>query len=79
LQKTFEDKYKANQPGRGYKGTVSAQNLYELRNSYPVAVYIELGNINHQRDQQRFIIANNRQALANWLLQGLITDFQTNK
>lgn len=79
LQKTFQDKYNTNQPGRGYKGTVSARNLYELQNSYPVAVFIELGNINHQRDQQRFIIANNRQALANWLLQGLITDFQTNK
>ena len=79
LQKTFQDKYNANQPGRGYKGTVVMRDLYELRNSYPVAVFIELGNINHQRDQQRFIIANNRQALANWLLQGLITDFQTNK
>ncbi|MDR2909791.1 MAG: N-acetylmuramoyl-L-alanine amidase [Bacteroidales bacterium] len=79
LQKTFQDKYNTNQPGRGYKGTVSARNLYELQNSYPVAVFIELGNINHLRDQQRFIIANNRQALANWLLQGLITDFQTNK
>lgn len=79
LQKTFQDKYNENQPGRGYHGTVSPRNLYELQNSYPVAVFIELGNINHQRDQQRFIIANNRQALANWLLQGLITDFKTNK
>ena len=79
LQKTFQDRYNINQPGRGYKGTVTERNLYELRNSFPVAVYIELGNINHQRDQQRFIIANNRQALANWLLQGLITDFHTNK
>ena len=79
LQQTFQDKYNANQPGRGYKGTVTSRNLYELRNSFPVAVFIELGNINHQRDQQRFIIADNRQALANWLLQGLITDFQTNK
>ena len=79
LQQTFQDKYNTNQPGRGYKGTVTSRNLYELRNSFPVAVFIELGNINHQRDQQRFIIADNRQALANWLLQGLITDFQTNK
>ena len=79
LQKTFQEKYNTNQPGRGYKGTVSSRGLYELQNSYPVAVFIELGNINHQRDQQRFMIANNRQALANWLLQGLITDFQTNK
>jgi N-acetylmuramoyl-L-alanine amidase len=79
LQKTFQEKYDANQPGRGYKGTVTWRNLYELQNSYPPAVFIELGNINHHRDQQRFIIANNRQALANWLTQGLITDFKTNK
>jgi len=79
LQKTFQEKYNQHQPGRGYKGTVSSRSLYEVRNSYPVAVYIELGNINHRRDQQRFIIPDNRQAVANWLAQGLITDFKTNK
>ena len=79
LQQTFQEKYRINQPGRGYKGTVTSRNLYELRNSHPVAVFIELGNINHQRDQQRFVNVNNRQALANWLRDGLITDFQTNK
>ncbi len=79
LQKTFQRKYDQHQPGRGYNGTVSDRNLYVVRNSYPVAVYIELGNINHLRDQQRFIIPSNRQALANWLFEGLSEDFKTTK
>lgn len=79
LQKTFQDKYNEHQPGRGYHGTVSTRNLYVVKNTYPVAVYIELGNINHHRDQQRFVISDNRQAVANWLTEGLIKDFQTNK
>jgi N-acetylmuramoyl-L-alanine amidase len=79
LQNTFKKKYDLHQPGRGYHGTVSNRNLYVVRNTYPVAVYIELGNINHTRDQQRFIQMSNRQALANWLADGLIADFNTNK
>ena len=79
LQQKFQEKYDEHQPGRGYHGTVSSRGLYVVRNTYPVAVYIELGNINHRRDQQRFILANNRQALANWLTEGLINDFETNK
>lgn len=79
LQQTFHKKYNEHQPGRGYQGTVSARNLYVLKNSYPVGVYIELANINHQRDIQRLIIPDNRQAVANWLAQGLVADFKTNK
>jgi N-acetylmuramoyl-L-alanine amidase len=79
LQKTFHAKYNEHQPGRGYQGTVSARNLYVLKNSYPTGVYIELANMNHQRDIKRLIIADNRQAVANWLADGLVTDFKTNK
>lgn len=79
LQDTFEDKYKQHQPGRGYKGTVSARSLYMLKNTYPVTSYIELGNINHHRDQQRFVKNTNRQALANWLCDGLMIDYNQNK
>lgn len=79
LQKTFHQKYNEHQPGRGYQGTVSSRNLYVLKNSYPVGVYIELANMNHQRDIKRLIISDNRQAVANWLTQGLVTDFKTNK
>ncbi len=79
LKNTFQRKYDQHQPGRGYSGTVSDRNLYVVRNSFPVAIFIELGNINHKRDQQRFIIPSNRQALANWLFEGLLEDFKTNK
>jgi N-acetylmuramoyl-L-alanine amidase len=79
LQRTFHNKYNEHQPGRGYQGTVSSRNLYVLKNTYPVGVYIELANINHQRDIKRLIIADNRQAVANWLTEGLVTDFETNK
>ncbi len=79
LQRTFHNKYNLHQPGRGYQGTVSSRNLYVLKNTYPVGVYIELANINHQRDIKRLIIADNRQAVANWLTEGLVTDFHTNK
>lgn len=79
LQKTFHAKYNEHQPGRGYQGTVSARNLYVLKNSYPTGVYIELANMNHQRDIKRLIIADNRQAVANWLAQGLVTDFKNNR
>ncbi len=79
LQKKFREKYQEHQPGRGYKGTVSSRGLYVVKHTYPVAVYIELGNMNHRRDQQRFIVPNNRQALAHWLTEGLIQDYRTNK
>jgi N-acetylmuramoyl-L-alanine amidase len=79
LQRTFHNKYNEFQPGRGYYGSVSSRNLYVLKNALPVGVYIELANINHQRDIQRLIIPDNRQAVANWLAQGLVVDFKTNK
>jgi len=79
LQQTFNDKYKKHQPRRGFSGTVSSRNLYILRKTNPVAVFIELGNIQNYRDQQRFIDENNRQALANWLTEGIIKDFNNNK
>ena len=79
LQQTFLNKYKEVQPGRGYTGTVSPRNLYVLKNSYPVGVYIELANMNHQRDIKRLVIPDNRQAVANWLTLGLVQDFKTNK
>ena len=79
LQQTFADKYAEHQPSRGYQGSVSTRNLYVLKYSYPVAVFIELGNINHYRDQLRFIIPDNRQALANWLSDGLVSDYKHNR
>ncbi len=79
LRDTFDSKYKKHQPRRGFSGTVSTRNLYILRNTVPPCVFIELGNIQNYRDQQRFIKENNRQALANWLTEGIIKDFKNNK
>jgi len=76
LKQTFEKKYAMHQPNRGYSGSVSERNLYVIKNSVTPSVFIELGNINHTRDQQRFINPDNRQAVANWLRDGLIADFK---
>ncbi|HKJ40670.1 MAG TPA: N-acetylmuramoyl-L-alanine amidase [Sunxiuqinia sp.] len=79
LHQTFKQKYDEYQPNRGYHGSVSVRNLYVLKYSYPPAVFMEIGNINHYRDQQRLIRVNNRQALANWICEGLMKDFKINK
>jgi N-acetylmuramoyl-L-alanine amidase len=76
LRDVFDEKYRKHQPGRGYHGTVSQRNLYVLKYTYPVAAFIELGNINHHRDLLRFILVDNRQALANWLSEGVVEDFR---
>lgn len=79
MRQTLEDKYHLYQPGRGFSGTVSTRNLYEVKYTHPVSVFIELGNIQNYRDQQRFILAGNRQALAEWLGEGLARDFHDNR
>ncbi len=75
LKVTIGERYARHQPTRGYNGSVSERNLYVIKNSFPPSVFIELGNINHTRDQKRFILSDNRQAVANWLRDGLIQDF----
>lgn len=73
---TLRQKYKQHQPNRGFDGTVSERNLYVLRNSNPVATFLEVGNIQNEKDRRRLIIPSNRQALANWICDGLVTDFK---
>lgn len=80
LQETIEEKYRAHQPWRGYQGTVAARDgLFMLRSTHPRTVYIELGNIQNPLDQRRFISVDNRQALANWLTEGLLEDFRRSR
>ena len=74
LRNTIEKKYAYHQRGRGYSGTVKPRNLHMLRETYPVAVYAELGNIRNHEDQRRFVIEDNRQAVANWLCEGILND-----
>lgn len=79
MRNSIERKYQIKQPGRGYSGDVSTRHLYMLEKTIPAAVFIELGNINHARDQQRLIFENNRQAIARWMCDGVIEDFQKSK
>ena len=79
MRDTIEKKYKEHQPNRGYTGTVSPRGLYVVRNTWPTAIFIELGNMNHQRDVKRLVIPDNRKAVAKWLSLGLVKDFKTNK
>ena len=76
LRSTLASKYKRHQPNRGFNGTVSERNLYVLRNTLPAGVYIELGNIQNKRDQQRLVQENNRQALARWIADGIVADYK---
>jgi len=79
MRKTFADKYNKHQPSRGFTGTVAERGLYVLKQTNPVALFVELGNIQNTFDQQRFIISNNRQALANWMCEGFIADYKANR
>ena len=44
-------KYAKYQKGRGYKGTVKPRNLHMLRETKPIGVYVELGNIQNDKKQ----------------------------
>ena len=76
IHKTFERKYDKHQPNRGFRGTVSERSLYVLKKSNPAAAFLELGNIQNERDRKRLVIPSNRQALADWICQGIIKDFK---
>jgi len=38
--------------------------------------YIEIGNIRNKKDQRRILDADNRQALAKWISEGVLLDFK---
>ena len=76
MKDTFESKYDKHQPNRGFEGTVTSRNLYVLLKAAPTSVFVELGNIQNTFDQRRFIISSNRQALAKWMAEGFIADYQ---
>lgn len=76
IRDTFEANYRRHQPDRGYRGTVTTRSLYMLNATVPPAVFIELGNIRNPRNQYRFIDHRNRQALAEWIAEGLMRDYR---
>lgn len=73
MQSVFKEKYQDRPDRREYEGTVTARGLHTLTDSKTRrAVYIELANIQNAGDQQRLIQKNNRQAIANWIYEGII-------
>ncbi|GAB3238261.1 N-acetylmuramoyl-L-alanine amidase [Hymenobacter seoulensis] len=80
IHKVFTERYRRAQPNRPYSGNVSERGtLFEVRNSLAPAVFMELGNIRNQKDQRRFVVADNRQALANWIYEGLLADYRNKR
>jgi N-acetylmuramoyl-L-alanine amidase len=73
VKKVFEEKYSKYRANGEYGGTVSTRNLYMLRMPHPTTLYVELANIKNPFDRKRILPASNRQALANWLYEGLAT------
>ncbi|MBO6575637.1 MAG: N-acetylmuramoyl-L-alanine amidase [Rhodothermales bacterium] len=73
LQTEMRAQYAAHQPGRGYNGKlIRRDGLMILNKTKPTAVLVELGNIRHTGDQIRLIKPGNRQALAEWITEGLL-------
>ena len=68
---TFESKYNQHRKDSEYKGYVDTRGLFMLRKVIPSSVYVELANIRNVADHKRIIYDYNRQALANWLFEGL--------
>lgn len=79
IRQTFEAKYRQHQPGRGFSGTVSTRGLYVLKRTEVPSVYFELGNLQNVNDQRRFVLSDNRQALANWITEAFVKDYKAHR
>ncbi|MEN8789837.1 MAG: N-acetylmuramoyl-L-alanine amidase [Flavobacteriaceae bacterium] len=78
IHATFQKKYKKFQPNREYSGTFTDRsNLYMVKNTLPAMTYIEIGNIKNGKDKRRILDPDNRQALAKWISEGLLLDFES--
>ena len=78
IHKTFQKKYKKYQPNRTYSGTFTTRtSLYLVKKTHPAMAFIEIGNIRNKKDQRRILDADNRQALAKWISEGVIMDYES--
>lgn len=78
IHNTFKKKYKKYQPNRSYSGTFEDRsNLYLVKKTLPAMTFIEIGNIRNKKDQRRILDYDNRQALAKWISEGVILDYET--
>lgn len=78
IHKTFQKKYKKYQPNRSYSGTFEDRtSLYLVKKTHPAMTFIEVGNIRSQKDQRRILDPDNRQALAKWISEGVLLDYES--
>ena len=77
IHKTFEKNYRKYQPNRTYSGTFEDRTaLYLVKKTHPAMTFIEIGNIRNKKDQRRILEVDNRQALAKWISEGALLDFE---
>ena len=79
MRTTFRERYQDVQAGRGFGGTVSTRELFVLNNTKPISLFVELGNMQNESDQKRFLLDSNRQLLADWMCLGFIADYEKSK
>ena len=72
MLETFTAKYKIHRKKGNYDGYIKSRGLYVVRHTLPTTVFVELGNMQNKTDQKRLTKEDNRQALADWLYEGLI-------
>lgn len=72
IYEVFKDKYSIYRANGQYNGSISSRNLYMVRETHPPTIYIEMGNLRNPKDQKRFLLNSNRQALADWITEGII-------
>ncbi len=68
----FSNKYAKYRANGQYDGSISSRNLHMIRETNPPTVYIEMGNLKNSADQKRFLINSNRQAVADWIAEGIL-------
>ena len=72
MRDALKRNYKKQGRSKEYEGSVRSRDLFTLREVGIPTIYIELGNIQHVFDQKRVLIADNREALARWLVEGIL-------
>ncbi|MFC4095160.1 N-acetylmuramoyl-L-alanine amidase family protein [Euzebyella saccharophila] len=77
IHTTFQKKYEKFQPNRVYSGTFEDRSsLYMVKKTHPAMTFIEIGNIRNKKDQRRILDPDNRQALAKWISEGVLLDYE---
>ena len=77
IHRTFQKNYKKYQPNRTYSGTFEDRtSLYLVKKTKPAMTFIEVGNIRNKKDQRRILVHENRQALAKWISEGVLLDYE---